>query len=204
MPNTYVEQVASVVDGPRKVGQGSGLIDCPARVAGGLARVRPADIEVVGRSYLLNKRQPGSVRPAAFIEGRGGGSVALQLFIQETRRSTGLLYLVLNARFPGAFVGDPDRPGRRSVGLRGAGAPFIARTIDFGVMLVPRNEIERAVRVSNRRAHYVTEAAVVAGKIIPPGANRFHTRLEDIVGRAVLPGRKQDARIEATDVGRLV
>src|SRR2546425_13270423 len=94
MPNTYVEQVASVVDGPRKVGQGSGLIDCPARVAGGLARVRPADIEVVGRSYLLNKRQPGSVRPAAFIEGRGGGSVALQLFIQETRRSTGLLYLV--------------------------------------------------------------------------------------------------------------
>src|SRR6266568_4476338 len=202
MPNTYVEQVASVVDGPRKVGQGSGLIDCPARVAGGLARVRPADIEVVGRSYLLNKRQPGSVRPAAFIEGRGGGSVALQLFIQETRRSTGLFYLVLNTRFPGAFVGDTDRSGRRSVGLRGA--PFIARTIDFGVMLVPRNEIERAVRVSNRRAHYVTEAAVVAGKIIPPGANRFHTRLEDIVGRAVLPGRKQDARIEAPDVGRLV
>src|SRR2546422_5532055 len=90
MPNTYVEQVASVVDGPRKVGQGSGLIDCPARVAGGLARVRPADIEVVGRSYLLNKRQPGSVRPAAFIEGRGGGSVALQLFIRSEEHTSEL------------------------------------------------------------------------------------------------------------------
>src|SRR5713101_700133 len=206
MFETYIDQVGPVVDGPRKIDQGSGLIDCAARVAGRPARVCPADIEVVGRRYLLNKGQPGSVRPAAFIEGRGGGSVALQLFIQETRRSTGLLYLVLNTRFPGAFVGDPDRSGRRSVGLRGRGAPFIARTIDFGVMLVPRNEIERAVRVSNRRAHYVTEAAVVAGwrRIIPPGANRFRTRLDAIVGRAVLPGRKQEARIEAPEVGRLV
>src|SRR5712691_5076355 len=199
MPNTYVEQVASVVDGPREVGQGSGLIDCPARVAGRLARVRPADIEVVGRRYLLNKGQPGSVRPAAFIAGRGGGSVALQLFIQESRRSTGLLYLVLNTRFPGAFVGDTDDRGDTVRVWH-----LIARTIDFGVMLVPRNEIERAVRVSNRRAHYVTEAAVVAGSIIPPGANRFHTRLEAIVGRAVLPGRNQEARIEAPEVGRLV
>src|SRR2546426_7759410 len=54
----------------------------------------------------------------SFIEGRGGGSVALQVFIEETRRSAGRLKLVLNTRFKSAFIGDTDRSDRRDAGNR--------------------------------------------------------------------------------------
>src|SRR6266852_7462145 len=56
MLETYVVQVGSVVDGPREIEQGqgclSGLIELPARVAGRPARVRPAEMDVIGRRYL--------------------------------------------------------------------------------------------------------------------------------------------------------
>ena len=72
------------------------------------------------------------------------------------------------------------------------------------MMLVRSNGIERAVRVSNRRAQVVTKGPVVTGLIIPPGAVGFRARGDDIIGRAVLSGRKQNARIEALDFGRLI
>src|SRR5713101_5835839 len=108
----YVNQVGIVVDGPGNIAQGqSGLIDLPARVAGRSARVGPAETEVIGRRHLLSDGQPGGVRPGALIEGRDGGSVALQFFIKEIRRSTCRLKLVLSTYFPGAFIGDAGYRG---------------------------------------------------------------------------------------------
>src|SRR5713101_5289935 len=199
----YIDQVGLVVDGPRKTDAAPGLIDLSARVAGGLARVRPAEIEVIARCHFLSDGQPSSVRPGAFIEGRDGGSVALQFFIEEIRRSTCGFELVLSTYFPGAFIGDTDRSGRRDGGVRDGGQ-FIARTIDFGVMLVRGKGIERAVGITKHRTQYVTPGAVVAGRIVPPGADGFRARGDDIVDGAVLPGRPQDARIKVLELGRLV
>src|SRR3989442_15793556 len=117
---TYVDQVGPVGDGSRKIDAAAGLIDLRARVAGRLARVRPPEIEIIGRRYLLNDGQPSAEGPCAFIEGRGGGSVALHVFIEETRRSAGRLKLVLNTRLKSAFIGDTDRSDRRDAGDRGA------------------------------------------------------------------------------------
>src|SRR5713101_2763529 len=194
----YIDQVGLVVDGPRKTDAAPGLIDLSARVAGGLARVRPAEIEVIARCHFLSDGQPSSVRPGAFIEGRDGGSVALQFFIEEIRRSTCGFELVLSTYFPGAFIGDTDRSGRRDGGVRDGGQ-FIAGTIDFGVMLVRGKGIERAVGISKHGTQYVSPGAVVAGRrrIIPPGADGFRARDDAIVDRAVLPRGPQDARKQA-------